>query len=120
MQTEEFIQITRKAVLSILQDRYGYSEDGYVDSRRGKPRWPFPGTVELWIPLPDGEQEYILARALNLSSKGVGVLIDDPLEVGSEVSIAIHEPEATLFGKAMVRHSAAIDHGILAGLEFVY
>ncbi len=120
MQTEEFITITHDSILNLLRERYGYDETGHSDARRGRLRWPFPGTTELWIPLPDGEEDYLLARALNLSPAGVGILCDEELQVGAEISIAIHQPEATFFGKATVRHCSNTGDSFHCGLEFVY
>ena len=120
MQTDEFISLTEDAVVAILRQRYGYADEGYRDQRRDRPRWPFPGTVELWVPHQNGAEQYLLARALNLSTTGVGILVDSEMSPGQEVSIAIHQPEATLLGKAVVRHCAPAANGNHVGLEFLY
>lgn len=115
---DEFIPISETSILTILRERYGYTEEGYEDTRRARPRWPFPGTVELWVASAGGEEECVLARALNLSATGVGIMLDEALDVGQQLKIAIHQPEATLFGEAVVRHSRLTEHGSHAGLEF--
>ncbi len=119
MQLEEFVPITSASIEEVLRQRFGYSEDGYDDERRVRPRWPFPGTVELWIPDDFGDEEYVLAKALNLSPKGVAILSDDELEIGMQLSIAIHQPETTFVGKAIVRHRTEDLRGHRVGLEFV-
>ncbi|MCB9850995.1 MAG: hypothetical protein H6817_09875 [Phycisphaerales bacterium] len=120
MQTEEFIPLSADAVLDILHERYGYCDDRDANERRGRTRWPFPGTVELWVPNEDGGEEYLLARALNLSPLGVGILVEDDIPMDARVSIAIHQPEATLFGKALTRHASPTPEGTLVGLQFLY
>ncbi len=119
MQIEEFVPITAASIEQVLRQRFGYSEEGYADQRRTRPRWPFPGTVELWIPDESGEEEYVLARALNLSPKGVAIITEDDLAVGSTVSIAIHQPETTFLGKATVKHRTPMEKGHRVGLEFI-
>ncbi len=119
MQLEEFVEITAASIEEVLRQRFGYSEDGYGDERRGRPRWPFPGTVELWVPDESGEEEYVLAKALNLSPKGVAILSEDDLRIGMTLSIAIHQPETTFLGKAIVRHRTPTERGHRVGLEFV-
>ena len=120
MQTEEFIAISPESILNLLRDRYGYNEAGHTDQRRQRPRWPFPGTAELWIPNEQGEEQCVLARALNLNPDGVGILIDSEVTPGAKLSIAIHQPEVTFYGQATVRHCRAIEQGYHAGLSFVY
>ena len=120
MKTEEFVPISEDRIVGILRERHGYTDEEYRGHRRREPRWPFLGTVELWVPDADGEEEYLFAQALNLSPQGVGILIDEDLPLDREISIAIHEPEATLHGKAIVRHSAPISGGYHIGLQFLH
>ena len=84
------------------------------------PRWPFPGTVELWIPEGDGTERYELATSLNLSLVGVGIRCDESLESGVELAIAIHEPEVSFHGRAVVRHCTEMESDFLVGLEFLF
>lgn len=120
MLTEEFVPITADAILDLLRERYGHAPEQSDPDRRRRPRWPFPGTVELWIPDENGDELYLHARALNLSPLGLGILADDDLPVGRRVSLAIHQPEFTLFGDAVVRHASPTTDGRLVGLQFLY
>jgi len=121
MQTEEIIPITADSVLDLLRERHGFIPEPADGERRQRPRWPFPGTVELWIPDDDGGETYVLARALNLSTMGIGILSDEEeLRVGCKVNIAVHQPEATLFGMAVVRHATQTPDGQVVGLQFLY
>ena len=117
---QEIVQITEQSIAELLRSRYGETEGAPSGERRRHPRWPFPAPVELWVPLADGEEDLVLGRTLNLSLRGVGVLVDVPLEPGQEVSLAIHEPEATLYGRAVVRHCTEVECGNLMGLEFIF
>lgn len=92
-----------------------------IHTRRLSPRWPFPGTVELWLTTPDRGERYELATSVNLSESGMGVHFEERLEPGTEVGIAIHEPEASFHGRAVVRHCAEIQDGThLIGLQFKF
>ncbi|HRX87097.1 MAG TPA: PilZ domain-containing protein, partial [Phycisphaerae bacterium] len=76
--------------------------------------------VELWVPDDNGDEAYLHARALNLSPLGLGILADEDLPIGRRVSVAIHQPEATLFGEAIIRHASPTTEGRLVGLQFLY
>ncbi len=116
---QEFLPLTEQAVTQLLENRYGYTDKEVGDSRRRKPRWPFPGTIEVWVPVDDGE-EHLLGRGVNLSPNGVGAILDVALKPMQSVPIAIHEPEATLYGRAEVRHCAPHEEGYFVGLQFVF
>jgi hypothetical protein len=88
--------------------------------RRRAPRWPFPGTVELWIPEADGQERYTLATSLNLSLQGMGMRCDEELSEGTELAIAIHEPEVSFHGRAVVRHCTEFEGEYLIGLQFLF
>jgi len=84
------------------------------------PRWPFPGTVELWIPQADGTELYTLATSMNLSLQGIGIRCEEPLAPGLELGIAVHEPEVSFHGHAIVRHCTEIQDDYLVGLQFIF
>ncbi len=91
-----------------------------ASNRRQMIRWPFPGTVELWIPDERGER-YALATSVNLSRHGMGVTCEEDLPVGMCLQIAFHEPEMSFHGRAVVRHSTpAEEGGFILGLQFVF
>jgi hypothetical protein len=120
MLTEEFIPITADNVLEFLHQRYGQDCERVHGERRHQPRWPFPGTVELWIPNDQGDEDYVLAHALNVSTLGIGIMSDEQIAPNTQVSLAIHQPEATLFGRATVRHVTDTVDGAVIGLRFHY
>lgn len=119
MATSEILPLTTQAIATLLkQRRAGEALKGGGDRRR-MPRWPFPGTAELWIPGENGVEYHVVATSLNLSVSGIGVRCDEALKPGLELSVAIHEPEASFHGRAVVRHCTAIENEYLMGLEFL-
>lgn len=122
MRTDEFIKISQTAIEQLLIERYGHEQTDMHDRRRAQQRWPFPGTIELWLPetdAADGDQAHVLGRVLNLSTGGIGALLDEPVDIEQTLTAAIHQPEATLYGDVIVRHCAPTAHGYHVGLQFV-
>jgi len=120
METIEICRLSEQVIARLLAARVPRRATHAGNGRRKMPRWPFPGTVELWIPEKDGTERYTLATSLNLSLDGVGIRFDEPLPPGLELGIAIHEPEASLHGHAVVRHCTEIEEDYLIGLQFVF
>ncbi len=118
MDALEFCALSEEAVARLLKGRQPKEQAGHISGRRKAPRWPFPGTVELWVPDAEGIEQHTLATSLNLSLHGVGIRIDDELPVGATLSIAIHEPEVSFHGRAIVRHCTRIDEGYYIGMQF--
>ena len=120
METIEIFPLTQTAIEDLLNARAGADPDRRRKNRRQIERWPFPGTIELWVPDEDGVEQYSLATSLNLSLEGVGVRCDDPLDIGMELAIAIHEPELSFHGRAVVRHCTEMAGDYLIGMQFVF
>jgi hypothetical protein len=116
----EICPLSRKAVARLLAERAARSGASSVNGRRIAPRWPFPGTVELWIPDENGVEQHTLATSLNLSEHGIGINMDDRLPVDLELAIAIHEPEVSFHGRAVVRHCTDIECGYYIGMQFKF
>ncbi len=119
MNTAEIVPLTKEAVHEFLLSQIGI-ESHRLSERRETQRWPFPATVELWIKDENGIEQYALATCLNLSLYGLGILHDEMLTENEEISIAIHEPEVSFHGRAIVRHSTQIDQGYYVGLYFLF
>ncbi len=114
----EIRALTERSVDELLSNRE--VETGRAN-RRQTIRWPFPGTVELWIPEPRGGERYSLATSVDLSRQGIGVSCEEDLPTGLCLQIAIHEPEMSFHGRAVVRHSTPGEEGgYLLGLQFVF
>lgn len=116
----ELRPLTQKVVTRLLAGRNAYEPDGASKRRRKVARWPFPGQVQLWLPDKHGIEQLSFARCLNLSLHGVGMLFDEPLPAGLELGIAIHQPEASLQGRAIVRHCTETDAGYYIGAQFLF
>ena len=120
MDATEIKPLTEEAVASILADQEGEIPGNLDYGRRRAPRWPFPGTVEMWLPDGTGAEQLALATCLNLSRHGLGMLNEEPLPIGLEFALAVHQPEASLHGWALVRHCTETEAGYYIGVEFLF
>ncbi len=118
MEAAEICPLARDTLAELLTGRNTTAADKAGKRRRKVPRWPFPGTVELWIPDELGIERYALATSLDLSLDGVGIRCDEPLSPGLELAVAIHEPEVSFHGRAIVKHCTEIEDEYLIGLQF--
>ena len=117
----EFCALTERSISDLLQRRASETSRGGGSCRRRAQRWPFPGTVELWLPDGRGEERYALATSINLSHEGIGIQAEEAIDPGTCVQIAIHEPELTFHGRAIVRHCASTEIGEhLLGMQFIF
>ncbi len=119
MQTEEIVKLTRERLIELLQARTESAASGpYAGrDRRRCPRWPFPGAVELSPAGDDGRTRWF-ATFCDLSPGGLGVVADCPFAAGAVLDLSCHLPEATLVGRATVRHCEPVDQGYMIGLQF--
>ena len=121
MDVAEICALTEESVGELLAKRQSWASRADAGGRRRAMRWPFPGTVELWVPDENAGEHYALATSINLSMDGIGISADEELRPGLQLAIAIHEPEMSFHGKALVRHCTATDTGsYILGLQFLY
>lgn len=121
MNTAEICALTEESLGELLAKRQSWSSRADTTGRRRAMRWPFPGTVELWIPDEDAGERYALATSINLSLDGIGICADEELRPGLRLAVAIHEPEMSFHGKAQVRHCTEADSGsYIVGLQFLF
>ena len=118
MDTAEIRSLTRQAVRELLIGRHGPQRSS--SERRHAHRWPFQGTVEVWLPAPDGSEQYLLASCANMSEQGVGVRCEEPLTPGTIVKLAVHQPEVSFHGRALVCHSSLAGREFYCGLRFLF
>ena len=118
MDADEIRPLTAEAIAELLEARRQTEETGSGTEKRGDSRWAFAGAVEMWVADTDGTELHKLGVCHNLSVNGVGVRFDEPMEVGTKMSIAIHQPEASFHGAGVVRHCTPRDNGFLIGVEF--
>lgn len=120
MDVSEFVKLTPTAIKDLLEKRTPTKDNRKAKNRRNEARWPFRGTVELWVPDEDGSETHALATALNISLSGIAILSDDELPMGQSMAIAVHLPEATYYGRASTKHTTESPVGHIVGLEFEY
>ncbi len=121
MNTAEICALTEQSVGELLAKRQSWASRADAGGRRRMMRWPFPGTVELWIPDGNGGERYNLATSINLSIDGIGIRADEELRPGLQLAVAIHEPEMSFHGQAVVRHCTETDpDSYILGLQFVF
>ena len=54
-------------------------------------------------------------------TRGIGIRADEALTPGVQLGIAVHEPEASFHGRAVVRHCTDTGQGYhIVGLEFLF
>ena len=123
-QKDDVGEATRQRILQII-DELGYRPSGIargLATRR-------TGTLGLVVPdvanpffagVAHGVEQQAFATCVNLSLNGMGMLYDEPLEVGLELTLAVHQPEASLQGRAIVRHCTENEAGFYIGTEFLF
>ncbi len=114
----EFIELNRESIAKLLVSRQPEGT-GRGACRRRVPRWPFLGPVQIWTKTRDGEEIEIDATCHDLNEHGMGMFCDCPFEPGLRLPIAIHQPEATYHGEAVVRHCAPSGTEYFIGIEFL-
>lgn len=121
MDIAEICALTEESVGELLAKRQSWASRADAGGRRRAMRWPFPGTVELWIPDENAGERYALATSINLSIDGIGICANEELHPGLQLAVAIHEPEMSFHGRALVRHCTETDTGsYFLGLQFLY
>jgi len=120
MDTTEIFQLTEEAVNRLLAERASGTSMPFAKCRRKTQRWPFPGTVELWLANDKGVEEIELGTCVNMSHNGLGMLLDRELPIGLKLPMAVHQPESSLQGHAVVCHCTEIDAGYYVGVKFLF
>ena len=110
MNTNEIIQLTRESIRDLIRLRQGASHGFPGREHRRAPRWPFPGTVELHA--TDCTTGQWFATCGDISETGLGMCGEHYFCPEMIVDIAIHLPEATLYGRAIVRHCQKTGPGL--------
>ncbi len=117
----EISSLTEEAVATLLKDRAARRpDDRPAKEKRKHPRWPFPGQVQLWFTDGNGRESIDFAPCVDLSLRGLGMLFADSLSVGTELTLTVHQPEASLHGRGVVRHCSEVEEGYYIGIEFVF
>jgi hypothetical protein len=120
MDAEKIVKLTPGVIRELLGARQISAESKHPPGKRRHERWPFPGTVEVW--LPDGcyGERHHLATLHNLSAIGLAMRTRRPIPTETRISLALHQPELSCYGHAIVRHCTRASVGYLIGVEFHY
>jgi len=120
LDTTEISLLTREAIAELLAGRAARNPASHANGRRHSVRWPFPGTVEMWLPDGAGVEHHTLGTCLNLSTEGVGLLADDPISAGTQFALAVHQPEGSFHGRGIARHCTEVDGVHYIGVQFLF
>lgn len=120
MTDQEFIRLDKDSIQKLVEIQGGVPAKGRNQPKRRKiQRWPFPGPVQLWFTDASGEETQIIGTCHNLNENGIGLYCERGFEIGRQMPIAIHQPEASYHGDGVVRHCTQSGDEYFVGLEFV-
>lgn len=120
MDAEKIVKLTPDAIGELLASRQVESTPKQARGNRSEDRWPFPGTVEVWLPENCYGERHVLATLHNLSANGLAMRARRPAPSGVRIEIAIHLPQLSCHGAAIVRHCTRAAVGYLIGVEFMF
>ncbi len=118
MDAEKIVKLTPDVIRELLDSRRIDAQSKHPPGKRRVERWPFPGTVEVWLPDDCYGERHILATLHNLSATGLAMRTRRPIPSETRISLAIHQPELSCYGHATVRHCTSAAVGYLIGVEF--
>jgi PilZ domain len=117
---EKILKISPEVIRGLLKLRELTANAKTPTGLRGEDRWPFPGTVEVWLPDDCYGERHLLATLHNLSAGGLAMRTRRPIPTDTRLSLAIHQPELSCYGHAHVRHCTRAAVGYLIGVEFLF
>ena len=120
MDAEQIVKLTQDAITNLLNSRAIKSVNKDGPGNRQEERWPFAGTVEVWLPDECYGERHLLATLHNHSSHGLAMRTRRPIPSETRISLALHQPELSCYGHAIVRHCTRAQVGYLIGVEFCF
>jgi len=120
MDAERIVKLTPESIRELLDAHRIKTVPKRAPGQRREERWPFPGTVELWLPEQCYGERHVLATLHNLSPHGLAMRARRPIDRDTRLSLAIHQPELSCYGRAIVRHCTRAQAGYLVGVEFSF
>ncbi len=120
MDADNIVRLSPTAIRELLESRQTKVLAKDPSGRRRLDRWPFPGTVEVWLPDECYGDRHVLATLHNLSEGGLAMRTRRPVPTHTRLSIAIHQPALSCYGHAVVRHCTRAQVGYLVGIEFLF
>lgn len=120
METDRIVRATPVIIQDLLDKRRVHAHAKHALGQRSTERWPFPGTIEVWLPQDAYGERHMLCTLHNLSGNGLALRARRPIATGARISFALHQPEMSCFGAAIVRHCTRATSGYLIGIEFSF
>ncbi len=120
MDAEKIVELTPDVVRGLIDSQNVAATSKNPSGKRCEERWPFPGTVEVWLPEDAYGERHVLTTLHNLSPCGLAMRSRRPISADTQISLAIHLPELSSYGHAIVRHCTRAHVGYLVGVEFMY
>jgi hypothetical protein len=120
MDAEKIVKLSPDSVTTLLKQQQVASHPNQPIGQRREDRWPFPGTVEVWLPDECYGERHLLATLHNLSPHGLAMRTRRPVPTETRLSLAIHQPELSCYGHGVVRHCTRAPVGYLIGVEFLF
>ena len=120
MDAEKILKLSPAVLGELLALRQVSMMNKIPSQRRSEERWPFPGTVEVWLPDQCYGDRHLLATLHNLSLSGLAMRTRRVVPTDTRISLAIHQPEMSCYGDALVRHCTRAPVGYLVGVEFLF
>lgn len=120
MDADKIVRLTPETIRELLDSRKIDAQEKLPPGKRRQERWPFPGTVEVWLPDECYGERHLLATLHNLSPGGLAMRTRRPIQSATRISLALHQPELSCYGHAIVRHCTRAPVGYLVGVEFYY
>ena len=120
MDADRIVKLTPDVVRELVESERVSAVPKHAPGCRREERWPFPGTIEVWLPDECYGERHVLATLHNLSLHGLGMRSRRAVPVDTKVSLAVHQPEMSCYGHAIVRHCTQAHTGYLIGMEFIF
>ncbi len=120
MDAERIVKLSADSVVELIREQAVDAHSKLPLGKRSTERWPFPGTVEVWLPDECYGERHLLATLHNLSPGGLAMRTRRPIPSETRISLAIHQPAMSLYGHAVTRHCTRAPVGYLVGVEFVF
>lgn len=120
MDAERIVKVSPEVIRTLLESQSRRAQAKHPPGKRATERWPFPGTVEVWLPDECYGERHVLATLHNLSLGGLAMRTRRPIASETRLSLALHQPELSCYGHGIVRHCTRAPIGYLVGVEFVF
>lgn len=120
MDADRIVKLTPQSVRELIDAIQVKSHAKHPLGKRAEERWPFPGTVEIWLPDECYGERHVLATLHNLSPGGLAMRTRRPVPCDTRISVAVHQPEMSLYGYGISRHCTRAPVGYLVGVEFIF